>query len=76
MNVKPLIHYRKNNKHVWKNTFIDIGGRWVVERTFAWLSNYRRIAQRWEVIGKNFLGFVHLAAAMFCFRRLEKMGLI
>ena len=31
--------------------------RWKVERTIAWLGNYRRLLIRWEYYATNFLGF-------------------
>jgi transposase len=34
--------------------------RWKVERLFAWLHNYRRIATRFDYYVENYLGFVHL----------------
>lgn len=36
------------------------GRRWKVERLFAWLQNFRRIATRYEYKLQNYLGFVHL----------------
>lgn len=35
--------------------------RWKVERLFAWLKRFRRVAVRWEVKAQNFLGFLELA---------------
>lgn len=32
--------------------FIPIDGRWVVERTFAWLENYRRVCRNYEKLLK------------------------
>jgi transposase len=34
--------------------------RWKVERLFAWLQNFRRIAMRFDFHDENYLGFVHL----------------
>lgn len=34
--------------------------RWKVERTIAWLQNYRRLCIRWEKSAKLFQGFLHL----------------
>ena len=34
--------------------------RWQIERLFAWLHNFRRIATRYERQLQNYLGFVHL----------------
>ena len=42
--------------------------RWKVERLFAWLQNYRRIAMRYEYNLSNFLGMLHLACAMILLR--------
>lgn len=38
--------------------------RWKVERLFAWLQNYRRIATRWEYHLHNFLGMVQLGCIL------------
>ena len=35
--------------------------RWKIERLFAWLHNYRRVASRFDYYPENYLGFVHLA---------------
>lgn len=40
--------------------------RWVVERSFAWLGNYRRLTTRWERKASHFLGFLTLAATLTC----------
>jgi transposase len=42
--------------------------RWKVERLFAWLKRFRRIATRWERLATNYLGFVQLAAAAVILR--------
>ena len=34
-------------------TFIPAQGRWVVERTFSWLDNYRRLARNYERVCEN-----------------------
>ncbi len=43
--------------------------RWKVERLFAWLKRFRRVATRWDEKAENYLGFVHLAAAILLLRR-------
>ena len=35
--------------------------RWKIERLFAWLHNFRRVATRFDYHPENYLGFVHLA---------------
>ncbi|WP_085949870.1 IS5 family transposase [Frankia casuarinae] len=44
--------------------------RWKVERTLAWLGGYRRLTIRYERNGYNFLGFLCLAAAITCWKKL------
>ncbi|WP_421958354.1 IS5 family transposase [Prescottella subtropica] len=44
--------------------------RWKIERTLAWLTGYRRLTIRYERYGENFAGFLHLAAALTCFKKL------
>jgi len=43
--------------------------RWVVERFFAWLQNYRRIVVRYEQHLENFIGFVQLATAVILMKK-------
>jgi transposase len=45
--------------------------RWTIERTNAWLHNYRRIATRWERRPDLYLAFVRLACSLIICRRLE-----
>jgi transposase len=44
--------------------------RWLVERLFAWLQNYRRLVTRWERHAENFLGFVRLGCLCILLRHL------
>jgi transposase len=46
------------------------GRRWKIERLFAWLFNFRRLAVRYEYHAENFQGLVHLAAAVILLRYL------
>jgi putative transposase len=48
--------------------------RWVVERTFAWLSKCRGILVRYEKKDANYLGLIQLACALLWYRRLHRMG--
>ncbi len=43
--------------------------RWKIERTIAWLQNYRRILTRWEYHAHLFLGFVKLACLFTLLKR-------
>ncbi len=44
--------------------------RWKVERTIAWLGNYRRLAVRWERHGHLFAAFLSLAATLTCYKKI------
>lgn len=48
--------------------------RWVVERTFAWLSKCRGILVRYEKKDGNYLGLIQMACGLFWYRRLYRMG--
>jgi transposase len=40
--------------------------RWKVERTFAWLQNFRRLLVRQDRFISVHQGFFHLACALIC----------
>jgi len=44
--------------------------RWIVERTFAWLGNYRRLLVRQERLLGVYHGFMLLAFILICLRRI------
>jgi transposase len=44
--------------------------RWVVERTFAWLHNLRRLRTRYERSAELHLAFMLLGCAVVCQRKL------
>jgi len=46
--------------------------RWVVERTFAWINQFRRLVVRYERHADLYRAFLVLAATVICFRRLER----
>lgn len=50
---------RSNSK---KNTFNPIHKRWIVERTFAWFDNDRRLARNYELLFENAENMVKIAA--------------
>jgi transposase len=45
--------------------------RWPVERTNAWLRNWRRVATRWERRPELWLAVIQVAAAIVIYRMLE-----
>lgn len=46
--------------------------RWVVERTFGWLSNFRRLAKDYEFRTDSSEAFILLAASLLLLSRLAK----
>jgi len=46
--------------------------RWIVERTNAWLLNYRRITVRWDRNADSYEAFIELACILICLRRVLK----
>lgn len=46
--------------------------RWVVERTFAWLQNYRKLTVRWERSVMTYAGLMHLALVMLVLGKVLK----
>ncbi|MFD7704329.1 IS5 family transposase [Streptomyces caelestis] len=45
--------------------------RWVVERTFAWLHQFKRLRIRYEIRAELHLGLLQLAYSIICLRRLR-----
>ncbi|WP_394064375.1 IS5 family transposase [Xanthobacter autotrophicus] len=46
--------------------------RWVVERTFAWINKFRRLTIRYERHADLYRAFLVLAAAIICFRAIDR----
>lgn len=44
--------------------------RWKVERTFAWIGNFRRLVVRWERLVAIYRAFFHLACLWITLRKL------
>jgi transposase len=44
--------------------------RWIVERTNAWLFNFRRLFVRYERLIEPYRGLLHFACALIALRRL------
>lgn len=45
--------------------------RWVVERTFAWLHQFKRLRIRYEIRADLHLGLLQFACSIICLRRLR-----
>lgn len=43
--------------------------RWLIERVFAWLQNFRRLITRFERKSQNFQAFVHLGCIVILLRQ-------
>ena len=46
--------------------------RWIIERTFAWLGNYRRLTVRWDRSLTIYNAFFQIACFMIVIRRVLK----
>jgi transposase len=62
---------RRRRPHQGRARDPQVPQRWTIERTNAWLHNYRRVATRWERRPELYLAFVQLASALIICRRLE-----
>ena len=49
--------------------FYVLPKRWIVERTFAWLSRYRRLSKDYEYLPSSSEAFVYLASIHLMVRR-------
>jgi transposase len=45
-------------------------GRWKIERTHAWMDNYRRVAVRWDHTSSAFKAWSTLACIMICLNNI------
>ncbi len=71
--MEPIIPARKNNRkatHQDGRKLRRYRRRWIIERTNAWLQNFRRIVVRYERKASNFGALVHLACALIIMRRV------
>jgi putative transposase len=48
--------------------------RWIVERTFAWLSRYRRLSKDYEYVPRTSEAMIRVAMIHLMVRRLARMG--
>jgi transposase len=54
---------------IWQ--LIHFALRWVIERTFAWLSQFRRLRVRYEKQADIHKVFLNLACALICWNFLR-----
>jgi hypothetical protein len=55
-------------------TFIPEGIRWVVERSLAWISRYRRLNTIFEWIEGHLVAFIEIAFISILSRRLVRLA--
>ncbi len=55
--------------------FVVLPKRWIVERTFAWISRNRRLARDYERFARTVAAFVRLAMIRIMLRRLTTQAL-
>jgi transposase len=56
--------------------FVPQTRRWVVERTFAWLGNYRRLSKDYEHLPASSETFIHMASSDLMLKRLARTNAI
>jgi transposase len=55
--------------------FVVLPKRWIVERTFAWISRNRRLARDFERYARTSAAFIRLAMIRIMLRRLTTLSL-
>ena len=72
--IRPCIPFRRNRRprRGRKPDLEAYQDRWRVERTFAWLGNYRRLLVRHERLLGLYHGFMLLAFILICLGRISE----
>ena len=52
--------------------FVVVPKRWVVERTFGWLNNYRRLSKDYEELTDTSEMLIYMTMSMIMVKRLAK----
>ena len=71
--IEPIIPARANNRaatHQDGRKLRRYHKRWIIERTNAWLQNFRRLVVRYERHARNFIAMVHLACALITLKKV------
>jgi transposase len=71
--IEPIIPARSNHRVATPQdgrTLRRYKRRWIIERTKAWLQNFRRLAVRYERSAQNFTALVHLACVLVTLTRV------
>jgi len=71
LGIELIAPHRSNRRHKTQDgrPLRRYARRWKIERTFAWLYNFRRLVTRWEHDVVNFLGFVQLGCIVILLRQ-------
>jgi transposase len=73
--IEPVIPAKRNNRvatHQDGRSLRRYRKRWVIERSNAWLQNFRRLFVRYDRLLTSFGGFVHMACALITLRQVLK----
>jgi transposase len=71
--IQPIIPARRNSRaatHQDGRPMRRYRRRWIIERTNAWLQNFRRLVVRYERKALVFLGLVHMACTLIALKRI------
>ena len=71
--IDPVIPARSNNTiatHQDGRSLRRYRRRWIIERTNAWLQNYRRLVVRYERSAEVYTALVHRACALIVLKRV------
>jgi len=71
--IDPIIPYRywaRERRYDDRRKLRRYKKRWVIERLFAWLGNFRRLVVRYERKSRMFQAFVHVAFMLITLRQL------
>ncbi len=71
--IELLVPHRRNRQRWWRQDGRKLRRykkRWKIERTFAWLQNYRRLLVRQDRMLAIYRGFFHLACLLITLRYL------
>jgi transposase len=70
--IRLLVPYRRNRKRRRKQSAevkTRYARRWKIERTFAWVGNFRRLVVRYERLALVYLAFLHLVCIIIPLRQ-------
>lgn len=71
--IEPVCPHRSNRKKARRQDGRKLRRyrrRWKIERTIAWLGNFRRIVTRWDRHAMMYTAFVHVACLLITLRHL------